>query len=739
MIPLYENSVLGLILEDQSTVVERVLWLDPSSDTIVMIALEDDALPVPKSYKDTVDTLESGRAFRRPDPCAKYADPENEMLEKHSGRRDRAWEVIKDLVKKEPAIYQKETRGRLIREAAAAHNVPRKEVYRFLKRYWVGGKVKNALLPFYDNCGGPGNDRIIPAFEEKKRPKRGRPCKITMIAPDNIGINVDQNILTIFDCSIRLYYDTEQKHPLKHAYNEMLDNHFNVGTTRKNGVVTPIHAHPSQQPTYDQFAYWYQKRQDLKNSIIKREGVRKYNLQSRPVLGSSTQMAFGPGSIYQIDATIGDIFLVSRLNRSWIIGRPVIYFVMDVFTRMAVGLYIGLEGPSWAGAMMAIANATTDKVSYCAEYGIQIRSDQWPTHFLPSAILGDRGELIGYNADNLPDSLGITVANCPPYRADLKGIVEKSFHRAKQKTIDWLPGAIQGPIERGDKDYRLNAVLDLHQFTKIIILTLLEYNQHHWMDWYDKDRDLIRDDVKPIPLNLWEWGIKHRVGQLRERSPEVIKLGLMPKGEATVTERGIRFEGAFYTTERAMVEQWYIKARRNGTWKVPVCFEPRTNDIYLRVGGNSLIEPCTLIERDKRFEGMRLEEVQQFVARENLVATLHEGAERQSSADLRAQTKQVVSEAKEEFAKAGTETLTSKNQRTKGVKQNRAAEKRLNREAEAFDLTGQPKEVIYAPTAPHDDRDPEDTPDSDPVITGVQIRNKFLQMMKKNSQRGQND
>jgi putative transposase len=146
VILLFENTVLELILKDKGTVLERVLWLDPSRDTIVMIGLEDDALPVPKSYKDTLGAVETGQAFHRPDPYAKYADPGNEMLEKHSGRRDRAWEVIKDLARNEPAIYQ-ETGGRLVREAAAAQNVPRKEVYKFLKRYWIGRKVRKALLP----------------------------------------------------------------------------------------------------------------------------------------------------------------------------------------------------------------------------------------------------------------------------------------------------------------------------------------------------------------------------------------------------------------------------------------------------------------------------------------------------------------------------------------------------------------------------------------------------------------
>ena len=101
----------------------------------------------------------------------------------------------------------------------------------------------------------------------------------------------------------------------------------------------------------------------------------------------------GPGAKYQIDATVGDIYLVSQFDRSDIIGRPVMYFVMDSYSRMVTGMYVGLEGPSWAGAMMAIENAASDKVAYCSSYGVTITEDEWPCHPYPTAILGDRGEM----------------------------------------------------------------------------------------------------------------------------------------------------------------------------------------------------------------------------------------------------------------------------------------------------------------------------------------------------------
>lgn len=47
-------------------------------------------------------------------------------------------------------------------------------------------------------------------------------------------------------------------------------------------------------------------------------------------------------------------------------------------------------------------------------------------HF-PSVILADRGEMESRTADLLCKHLGIAVENAPPYRGDLKGIIEKHF------------------------------------------------------------------------------------------------------------------------------------------------------------------------------------------------------------------------------------------------------------------------------------------------------------------------
>ncbi|MBD0345738.1 MAG: hypothetical protein ICV63_13130, partial [Coleofasciculus sp. Co-bin14] len=62
--------------------------------------------------------------------------------------------------------------------------------------------------------------------------------------------------------------------------------------------------------------------------------------------------------------------------------------------------------------MLALENATTNNVAFCQEeFGIQIDEADWPSRHLPEGILADRGELEGYNADNLVNALNVRISN----------------------------------------------------------------------------------------------------------------------------------------------------------------------------------------------------------------------------------------------------------------------------------------------------------------------------------------
>src|SRR5699024_12014473 len=106
--------------------------------------------------------------------------------------------------------------------------------------------------------------------------------------------------------------------------------------------------------TYNQFYYWFKKYEDPQLDITLRISEKEFNLKHRPILSNSTLETDGPGTRFQIDATIGDIYLVSSFDRSLFIRSPVLYGIIDVYLRMVIGIYVGFRGLYWIVAVLTL-------------------------------------------------------------------------------------------------------------------------------------------------------------------------------------------------------------------------------------------------------------------------------------------------------------------------------------------------------------------------------------------------
>ncbi|CAO3417831.1 Mu transposase C-terminal domain-containing protein [Azospirillum doebereinerae] len=675
--------------------IERVLWVHPEGGGYYVIDVSDEsAFPVFRAAKDVAELLERGALHvPKDDPwLAPLSDAA--LPAKHREKRDALWTMIRPLVLDQPAIFEPAHRGRAVLRLVLEKKATKQTIYRLLRRYWQRGMIPNALLPDFDRCGGPGKVRPI------GETKRGRPTKSGIK-----GVNIDTETRGIFRTAITKYFAENQKIDLPGVYGEVISSHysdrvFNDTTGRAELV-------PRENiPQLWQLRYWYEKDNDVFQVDRIRRKPRVYDKDRRALLDTSTSEVLGPASRYQIDATIADIYLLSRLKRSRIVGRPVLYVVIDVFSRMIVGVYVGFEGPSWVGAMMALANAASDKVAYCRQFGIDIEAHDWPCRSLPDILLGDRGEILGSMINTLSSNFNVQIENAAPYRADWKGIVEQRFRLIPSKFKAYTPGYIAEDFRaRGGNDYRLDATLDIDQFTRIIIHCILYYNNHHRLSEYDKSALMVADSVPPIPADLWEWGVTRRSGKLRVFPEEQVKLSLLPSDDAVVTAQGIRFQGCFYTCQQAIAEHWFERARQRGTWKVRVSYEPRLMDeIYLHEdSGRIRFVPCGLTNRSRAYQGRTLWEIDQVRQEEQGAESLHQPRELGARLNLTDTIKSIVGEAEA----MRPEVTTSNRERVAGIRVNRQEERRENQKREAFHPAKAPSEpsasdnvIPFTPEAP---------------------------------------
>lgn len=618
--------------------------------------------------------------------------------QKDIDHRDKTWGIIKEIVKLEPDIYMRERRHKLIENEMVKHNVKsRNTFYKNLRKYWQRGKVKDSLFPDYS----------LKDIESVYKVKTGRP-KIN----GKLGVIITTEIKNQFEKSMKKYYLSTKKPSLKFAYKMMVRDYYTkfkyFDEVNNEKLVLKSE---EEIPSFRQFEYWYNKEFKNDEVTIAREGIKKFEQNFRQVLGSSTAETQGPGDIYQIDATPSNVYLVNRFNPNWIVGRPTTYFIVDVYTHLITGLYVSLENASWKAMMSAILNACTDKTEYCKKYGISISREMWPSMHLPNNFIGDRGELASSGVNHLIEGLGPRISNTPPYRPDWKGIVEKLFDSSQEKIKSLLPGYVHKDHgERGTKDYRLEASLNIDEYTKILINFVLYYNNNYYMNEYERSEQQIRDNVEPIPIKLWEWGVKNAAGKLHKHDINKVKFYLLPRDKATVTERGIRYKKMFYTTRKAIDEQWFSKARRDGSWKVDFSYDPRNMDvIYLHSSDGNLYIPCTLIEHQVRYRDKTIEEINQLLEYESSDHKDFEHTQLENELNFYSNIESIVKQANQNKKEKFDKTL-SKSERTRNIKEHKRHERVQMFEEQAFKLEDKKQNVIPNTIANKTEFSEEETP-----------------------------
>lgn len=563
---------------------ERVLWVTPCGTELVVIEIfSRSAWPFIRSWADIESAAREGLVHQLENepyanflcpirwPVNKNAEPEKDGVipKRYRDIRDAAWEIIAPLVlEKSPfELITEDGRGRLIEQRAQEVGCSKVTIYKYLRKYWQRGQIKNACLPDYMKCGGANTER------QPGSKKRGRPKGKGDSKRPGVGVNVTFNDRVIFRRAVNRFYVGERL-SLKETYEKMLDTWYIEGIGQRKPA--------DQRPTWRQFEYWFYKEINSVSTFKAAEGERTFNKKHRPRTKGTKSFAFGPGSVYIIDSTPADLALrSSRTGR--LLSNPIVHLVIDLFTGMITGFYVGFIRESLEAIRLALYNAYRKKTELCAEIGYPISEGDWPCHGLSEAIWADRGPLRGPAASNLIDSGFYRLAQMPPYRPELKGDVESFLSTLKRGLVERLPGAIDKDRERGERDSRLDAIFDIDEFRRLLVAFIIQYNARHNMRSYPLAKDMIRDGVHPYPLDLWNWGIKNRNGKLRMPPEDFVRLHLLPGGEATVTGEGLRFRDLYYDSGKPEHQEWYATARKKKTWKVPIAWDPNNRGvIYLR-------------------------------------------------------------------------------------------------------------------------------------------------------------
>lgn len=649
---------------------EYLVWIDVDDDS---------AFPELAATAELIDAIDQETLHRISDPFKALAFESPQEGTTARTKRDNNFVLIKPLLEL-PDFYEPKSRGAAINSILNEQGSTKQTLYRLARRYWQRGQTANALLPDYKNSGAKGNKRIA------KDKKLGRPRKYT----PGIGAIIDESIERLFRIAIDRYLLKDKGHSFPYAYRRFVTLYRNYHPD------TPEEELPSNW----QMMHFYKREFGQVEVLTKRVSANEYNKDVRPLHSTANTQVLGPGSRYEIDATIADIYLVSDSERGNIVGRPVVYMVIDVFSRMVVGFYIGFENASYAAAMQALYMAVTDKTDYCRELGFDIEAEDWPSVGLPDAILADRGELLGHQIENLESNFAVRIENAAPYRGDAKGIVERNFKTIQATFTPFAPGFVTGNRvkKRGGKDYRLDARLTITEFAQIILSSVLYHNQYAVLEKYDRDADM-PTDLPMTPIHLWNWGLQHRTGRLHQQDPDAVHIALLPRQKATLSELGVCLFGLYYTSSEILLQGWMHRGRDvKRPASLEAAYDPLVADrIYLfPEKGSNKYWVCNLADRSREFRGASFWDVWQVHDEQKKTtgqARLASGAKKREHEEF------VLEKIAEAEKKAPTDPRFTNAERIRAINDNKRAEKAKERTEKARrpepDNTRQPAAVVH--------------------------------------------
>ncbi|NDO83756.1 transposase [Citrobacter sp. NCU1] len=646
--------------EDMTEGLYRVLEFNVDLDVVILFELQNKRMSKPFVFSFKKFSL---MVKAREVISAEYANPpymfidESKINESSRAKRDENFQLIYPLISNSQFLieYAMFPRSTTVKKYAKENNTDHQKIRMLLTKYWRYGQDLYALLPAYPNSGGAGKQRKSGGISLGKTKvnrvlpmERNQPFILSDTDKTNMVKSIKKHHLKVGGLSLEKTYGKYIKRYFRHEL-ERAD---------KAGI-------PPYIPSKRQFRYWKLKLISRNDDITSKSTKTQYLLTQRALLGSAANKETLPGDVFEIDATVADVHLISSLNMSKVIGRPTIYTVMDRATRMIVGMHISLYHASWRAARQALANCFMPKKEYCRQFGVKITEREWPCSHIPLKLMCDNGEMIGLKPQDVVTPM-TALEFAPSNRGDRKSIVESRFHILNQEAIHPLLGTTRGgKIVRGEPNPTSRACLTLTEVTKTLILAVLEHNQSIFEEVAYINPLLIAHDLKMSPLNSWNISLKFGRFSARKSTEDEVISRLLPPENVSITPRGIQYNNLYYDCDEGLASS----ARVFGHIPCEVRIDENCADyIYVRLDKNSVFTKHFLLEKRNIFYGRPHMEAD----------VLADWIDLQKELSPVTMNSFVVDEHLEALNKKGRlrldELKPHNNKRTKGIRQNRKEE-----------------------------------------------------------------
>lgn len=559
---------------------------------------------------------------------------------------------------------------------ALGHKSP-SQVQRALNAFVLGLGLRNSLLPWYSNSGGPGK-------EKHSTRKTGRPREFADGKNRLQGVNVSEAVRKIFALGWAKFKKPGVSSQV--ALDKTLNEWF-ASSVRWEGSNAIVKLKPeAEQYSVAQFEYWGTHAPNAPTARQIERGdthVRREYMRRQGKIGDRHHSINGDG---YLDSTSCDQTLVSSASRLKVISSPWRTEVLGAGHGIdyIFGSHVGFENPSSSTALLAILHASQDKVAYCAKNGIHIEPRDWLSMTFRQFFM-DNGEGKNIVVMRTLEEIESGASYGATFQSINKSPIESNFNRAHRDLDHLTPGSTMGRRKRRGEPARAElARLNFQEFLHEDIKRILYHNNEEIITL-----PLVamrRDGVEPTRRGAVEWFLANGYLSSTPQDLTALKVRCLPRLSGYLGSDGIHLYDPFYASKRVIQElvytcDWLLRSdalgRLGGKRKtVEIHINPSDlSTCWTNLGGS--LRMLHLKSSDPDLHHMTLMDWLSITRDDRLVAFLGKAAEQnrglRRAAEIKEATTRANAERKAEINAAGKKP--TKSELKHGIRVNTALEK----------------------------------------------------------------
>lgn len=366
------------------------------------------------------------------------------------------------------------------------------------------------------------------------------------------------------------------------AYDAVLRRYFREPVEAPDGSSVKMVTLPEEERSVSYKMLYNYIRKHTEDYSCKGKDERDKQNNNRQLVGNSRTGVYELGQIVEADEIELGCYVVDQNDGETVLGKAVVYCMVEVLSGICIGAYVSLENNSMRGFQQVFLSLLEPHKNQTKGYNIDYDEEDWPSMIVPNEIRCDRGsEYMSKAYSKAMGELGIRNTPVPPGCGSLKGVVEsfnglvQTYLKAQLKNNGYVEDKYRGgDLAKGA------ACLTLEEIRGLVYQSVILYNRRVFEGLIDKK--YVDNNVSPTPKGIFAYEKAHgRAGDptnVNDATRPAYLFAMLAKEEEKRKFTWNRRKGivyTFYKTELRFYSQepWFLDILKD---------EPHPEDIEVR-------------------------------------------------------------------------------------------------------------------------------------------------------------